>query len=112
MNERKQINFRLNQDDFNFLKERAEEQGISTSTLVRNHVLNSLKKNKIKQPKFNHEDTKEILKTVVPMGNNINQIAKWCNRHKAEHSTELSERLAFNLEQTRKDIKKLWELLN
>ena len=46
------------------------------------------------------------------MGNNINQIAKWCNQHKAEHSTELSERLAFNLEQTRKDIKKLWELLN
>lgn len=112
MSERKQMNFRLSQEDFEFLKERAEEQGIATSTLVRNHVLNSLKKNKIKQPKFSREDTKKILKIVAPMGNNLNQIAKWCNTHKDELSDQQIDRLTYNLEQTRKEIRNLWELLN
>lgn len=112
MSDRRQINFRLSQEDFEFLKERAEEQGVSTSTLVRKHVLNSLKKNKIKQPKFNHEDTKKILKIVAPMGNNLNQMAKWCNTNKENLSDQQAERLAYNLEQVKKEVRNLWQLLN
>ena len=66
---------------------------------------------KIKQPKIDKQQGAEILKHLAKTGGNINQIAKWCNTHKDEVSEDTAERLAYNLEQVRKELNAIWQQL-
>lgn len=111
MSDRKQINFRLSNDEFDFLKARSRERGISISALVRNEVLNSIKNKKIKQPKFNADDTKLLLKSIIPMSNNLNQIAKSLNQNKNPNNQKNSEVLHDELKAIRKAVLEICQRL-
>lgn len=111
MSDRKQINFRLSNDEFDFLKARSRERGISISALVRNEVLNSIKNKKIKQPKFNADDTKLLLKSIIPMSNNLNQIAKSLNQNKNPNNQKNSEDLHDELKAIRKAVLEICQRL-
>lgn len=106
-----QVKFRLNEEEVTRWQEKANERNLSLPKFSKQVVEQAITHGKIKQPKIDKQQGTEILKHLAKTGGNINQIAKWCNTHKDEVSDNTAERLAFNLEQVRKELNAIWQQL-
>ncbi len=73
----KTISLRLTEEEYNKLKNTADELGYSVSELVRKKVLDNREKLAPKQ------DLKLIAYELNRIGANLNQVAKYVNTHKA-----------------------------
>ncbi|EGO8990967.1 plasmid mobilization relaxosome protein MobC [Enterococcus faecalis] len=107
----KQVKFRLNEEEMTRWQEKANERNLSLPKFSKQVVEQAITHGKIKQPKIDKQQGADILKHLAKAGGNINQIAKWCNTHKEEVSDNVAERLAFNLEQVRKELNAIWQQL-
>ena len=106
-----QVKFRLNEEERRVWQERASERNLTLPKFSKQIVEQAITHGKIKPPKIDKQQGTEILKHLAKTGGNINQIAKWCNSHKDQVSDDVAERLAFNLEQVRKELNTLWRQL-
>ena len=106
-----QVKFRLNDDELKVWKARASERNLTVPKFAKQTVQQAIDKGRIKQPKIDKGQGVEIIKHLANTGGNLNQIARWCNSHKEEQSEELANRLAFNLEEVRKEIHEIWQQL-
>ena len=71
----KRVTIRFTDDEYNQLKTKADELGISLSTYIRKKTLGN-------RGKISSKCDKELLYEINRIGNNLNQIAKHCNTTK------------------------------
>lgn len=95
----KQIIIRLDDDEYNRIKQKADLAEKSVPGFLRDQAL----KTKIKWPLIPRAEAIEIIKQIKAIGNNLNQLTRKVNQGKAQVA-ELSE--------TRKELNNLWQLLN
>lgn len=104
--ERKQISFRVSDEEFAKLQQSAETLRMSVPNFVKKKAQGS----RLISPKFDKETSQMIARNLGQMGNNMNQIAKYCHAHK-EGNVDWP-RLNYNIEQLRKEVNELWQQLN
>lgn len=102
--ERKQISFRVSETEYLKLKQSAKTLNMSVPSFVKKKAQGS----RLVAPKFKPEDTQMITQQLNYIGNNINQMAKALNT--SAERTNL-EKVQHNLEITRKELNRLWQLL-
>ena len=68
------IKIRVSEDELEMIKAKADMQGCTVSDLLRYLVLNMRVRNT--------EHDKEVIRYLARIGSNINQIARWANKHK------------------------------
>ncbi len=68
----KRVTIRFTDDEYNQLKEKADELGISLSTYIRKKTLGN-------RERISTKCDKKLLYEINRIGNNLNQIAKHCN---------------------------------
>lgn len=73
--ERKQISFRVNEDEYLKLQQSAETLNMSVPAFVKKKAQGS----RLVAPKFDKETRQSIAKDLSKLGSNANQIAKYCN---------------------------------
>ena len=96
----KTISLRLTEEEYNRLKNTADELGYSVSELVRKKVLGN--REKLAQ----RQDLKLIAYELNRIGNNLNQIAKYVNTHRA-----IDRVVASNLLKIREAIESVSQIL-
>lgn len=104
--ERKQISFRVSDEEFAKLQRSAETLRMSVPNFVKKKAQGS----RLISPKFDKETSQMIVRNLGQMGNNMNQIAKYCHARK-EGNVDW-QRLNYNIEQLRKEVSELWQQLN
>lgn len=104
--ERRQISFRVSDDEFAKLQRSADTLGMSVPNFVKKKAQGS----RLISPKFDKETRQTIARSLSQMGNNMNQIAKYCHTHKDGNIDW--QRLNYNIEQLRKEVSELWQQLN
>ncbi|PEJ66373.1 MobC family plasmid mobilization relaxosome protein [Bacillus wiedmannii] len=104
--ERRQISFRVNDDEYAKLQQSADTLGMSVPNFVKKKAQGS----RLISPKFDKETRQIMARNLSRMGNNMNQIAKYCHTHK--HGNIDWQRLNDNIEQLRKEVSELWQQLN
>jgi hypothetical protein len=109
--ERKQISFRVSDDEFLKLKMSADTLGMSVPSFVKKKAQGS----RLVAPKLDKETRQSIAKDLSSMGANVNQIAKWFNQHK-EQAVNLSEQkhddLIKQFDDFKKELHEIWQQLN
>ena len=91
--ERKQISFRVNEDEYLKLQQSAETLNMSVPAFVKKKAQGS----RLVAPKFDKETRQSIAKDLSKLGSNANQIAKYCNQHQYEAPNY--EALEYNIEE-------------
>ncbi|MCQ6343606.1 MobC family plasmid mobilization relaxosome protein [Bacillus cereus] len=104
--ESRQISFRVSDDEFAKLQQSAETLQMSVPNFVKKKAQGS----RLISPKFDKETRQIIARNLSQMGNNMNQIAKYCHTHKDGNIDW--QRLNYNIEQLRKEVNELWQQLN
>lgn len=104
--EPKQISFRVSEDEYLKLKQSAETLNMSVPNFVKKKAQGS----RLIAPKLDRETRQSVTRQLVGIGNNVNQIAKYCNAHK-DDSVEF-ESLGIHLDRVRKELNKVWEQLS
>lgn len=107
-----QVNFRLNERELERWQAQADSQHVTLPKFSKDLINLFFETGKIKQPKIDKQVGAEIARNLGKLGGNVNQIAKWCNTHQHDISEEQAERLAYNMEQVRKELKKIWQQLS
>lgn len=85
------IKVRVSQDEKSGFEKKAADAGLTVAGLIRQSLTRS---------NIQSKHTKEVVREIARVGNNLNQIARWCNIHKngadalevAQHLVEI-ERL-------------------
>ena len=72
MKKEKRVTIRFTEDEYNKLKTKADELGISLSTYIRKKALGN-------RERISSKCNKELLYEMNRIGNNLNQIARHCN---------------------------------
>ena len=94
-NKNRHFNFRVNEKEYNKIKSKIEKSKLNTSEYLLRTAM--------------HKDIivvnglKEIIIQLRKMGNNINQLTKLCNQGRLTN---------INLEDVKKEMKSIWQLLN
>lgn len=104
--EPRQISFRVSESEYEKLKQSAATLNMSVPAFVKKKAQGA----RLIAPKFDLESRKSIVKQLTGVGNNVNQIAKYCNSNKS--GNEDWQRLNHNIEQLRKELSELWQQLN
>jgi len=104
--EPRQINFRISEEEYNRLKQMADDTGLSLSGFVKRKALDI----KTKNPKIAKKDAVEIASELRRIGVNLNQAARHLN-HKEGGLYEATDSLVGVLEEVRAEVKKIWERL-
>lgn len=104
--ERRQISFRVSEDEYAKLQQSAETLHLSVPNFVKKKAQGS----RLVSPKFDKETRQIIARNLSQMGNNMNQIAKYCHTNKDGNIDW--QRLNYNIEQLRKEVSELWQQLN
>ncbi|MEK4504324.1 plasmid mobilization protein [Bacillus sp. FSL R12-0069] len=104
--EPRQISFRVSEDEYAKLQQSAETLQLSVPNFVKKKAQGS----RLVSPKFDKETRQTIARNLSQMGNNMNQIAKYCHTHKKDNINW--ERLNYNIEKLRKEVSELWQQLN
>lgn len=105
-----QISFRVNEQDYEKLKASADNLSMSVTAFSKMKVQNA----RVIKPKFDKESSLKIITELNRIGNNVNQIARYCNMG---YSTQL-ERKAINglveenLKEVQRELAALWQQLN
>ncbi|MEJ7440285.1 plasmid mobilization relaxosome protein MobC [Staphylococcus hominis] len=103
--ERKQISFRVSEDEYLKLQQSAETLNMSVPAFVKKKAQGS----RLVAPKFDKETRQSIAKNLSKLGSNANQIAKYCNQHQYEAPNY--EALEYNIEELRKRLDEIWKVL-
>ena len=103
--ERKQISFRVSEDEYLKLQQSAETLNMSVPAFVKKKAQGS----RLVAPKFDKETRQSIAKDLSKLGSNANQIAKYCNQHQYEAPNY--EALKYNIEELRKRLDEIWKVL-
>src|SRR5699024_12087841 len=78
--EPKQISFRVNEGEYEKLRSSAETLNMSVPSFVKKKAQGS----RLVAPKLDKETRQSIVKDIGSMRANVNQIAKWYNKHKEQ----------------------------
>lgn len=103
--ERKQISFRVSEDEYLKLQQSAETLNMSVPTFVKKKAQGS----RLVAPKFDKETRQSIAKDLSMLGANANQIAKYCNQHQYEAPNY--EALEYNIHELRERLDNIWQRL-
>ena len=103
--ERKQISFRVNEDEYLKLQQSAETLNMSVPAFVKKKAQGS----RLVAPKFDKETRQSIAKDLSKLESNTNQIAKYCNQHQYEAPNY--EALEYNIEELRRRLNEIWKVL-
>ena len=103
--ERKQISFRVSEDEYLKLQQSAETLNMSVPAFVKKKAQGS----RLVAPKFDKETRQSIAKDLSMLGANANQIAKYCNQH--QHETPNYEALEYNIHELRERLDEIWKTL-
>lgn len=76
------LHVRLTEEERESWKKRAQEEGVSVADLVRELMNRQVGRRKRKR-KVVSESSAELVRAVARCGNNLNQIARWCNTNKS-----------------------------
>lgn len=104
--ERKQISFRVSEDEYLKLQQSAETLNMSVPAFVKKKAQGS----RLVAPKFDKETRQSIAKDLSMLGANANQIAKYCNQH--QYETPNYEALEFNISKLREKLDEIWQKMN
>ena len=104
--EPRQISFRVSEDEYLKLQQSADTLNMSVPNFVKKKAQGS----RLVSPKFDKETGESIISDLRRIGNNLNQIAKYCNTHR--HSGVELEKFNDNVEQMVKEVNELWQRLN
>lgn len=104
--ERKQISFRVSEDEYLKLQQSAETLNMSVPAFVKKKAKGS----RLVVPKFDKETRQSIAKDLSMLGANANQIAKYCNQH--QHEAPNYEALERNVKALRERLDDIWQQLN
>ena len=102
---RKQISFRVSEDEYLKLQQSAETLNMSVPAFVKKKAQGS----RLVAPKFDKETRQSIAKNLSKLGSSANQIAKYCNQHQYEAPNY--EALEYNIEELRKRLDEIWKVL-
>ena len=103
--ERKQISFRVREDEYLKLQQSAETLNMSVPAFVKKKAQGS----RLVAPKFDKETRQSIAKDLSMLGANANQIAKYCNQH--QHEAPNYEALEYNIHELRERLDNIWQQL-
>uniref|UniRef100_UPI00359C6BA0 plasmid mobilization protein n=1 Tax=Lactococcus garvieae TaxID=1363 RepID=UPI00359C6BA0 len=104
--EHKQINFRVSESEYLKLKQNASALNISVPAFVKKKAQGA----RIVAPKMHPEETKEVIRQLAALGNNINQLTK--RLHQIEGIDEgAQERIEEDLRLTLKGLRDIWRQL-
>ena len=101
--ERKQISFRVSEDEYLKLQQSAETLNMSVPAFVKKKAQGS----RLVAPKFDKETRQSIAKDLSKLGANMNQIAKYCNQH--QHENPDYDALSRNINTVRERLNEIWE---
>lgn len=101
--DKKQVNFRVNEDEYIKLYNNANNIGVSVSAYCRLLA----KDVKMTNPKINNDVAISIASELRSIGVNINQIAKICNTNKNVGNEQIRA-----LEDVKKELHNIWQQLN
>ena len=104
--ERKQISFRVSEDEYLKLQQSAETLNMSVPAFVKKKAQGS----RLVAPKFDKKTRQSIAKDLSMLGANANQIAKYCNQHQYEAPNY--EALEFNISKLREKLDEIWQKMN
>lgn len=98
--ERKQISFRVSDDEFAKLKQSAETLQMSVPAFVKKKAEGA----RMRTPNVDREGALEMARQLRYIGNNVNQIAKRANEGGAIDEDELQS--------IQKELQNIWQRLN
>ncbi|WP_203634082.1 MobC family plasmid mobilization relaxosome protein [Lacticaseibacillus suibinensis] len=101
-NSRKQINFRLSDEDFQKLTASAVTLGMTPSAYAKSLAV----KSRLMRPKFDHETGVQVNLALRRLGTNLNQLARKAN------AGDLSPLQAEQLAEIRKAVNEIWRQLS
>ncbi|MDR4323546.1 MobC family plasmid mobilization relaxosome protein, partial [Bacillus paranthracis] len=69
---------------------------------------------RILKPKFDKESSLQIIKELNAIGNNVNQIARYCNMRQSNRlsGATLEGMIEKNLKEVQRELEALWQQLN
>lgn len=104
--ERRQINFRVSESEYSKLQQSAETLNMSVPAFAKKKAQGA----RIVTPKMDKKSTLSAIQELNQIGNNMNQIAKYCNSHKDGNPNW--EDLNRNIEILQERVESLWQQLN
>ena len=106
LKERKQISFRVSEDEYLKLQQSAETLNMSVPAFVKKKAQGS----RLVAPKFDKETRQSIARDLSKLGANANQIAKYCNQH--QYDAPNYPALERNISELRERLDEIWQQLN
>lgn len=106
--EQRQVNFRLDDVEFERMKTNADILSMTVSAYAKFRA----KTSRDITVRFAHEDAVLFLKELGRIGTNINQIARFCNQQVEGFSAEEGEQLRLNLKEAQRRLDDLWQRLS
>ena len=104
--ERKQISFRVSEDEYLKLQQSAETLNMSVPAFVKKKAQGA----RLVAPKLDQATRQSVAKDLSMLGANANQIAKYCNQH--QHEAPNYEALERNISELRERLNDIWQQLN
>jgi len=95
----------VNADEYEKLKQSAETLNMSVAQFAKKKAQNA----RLVKPKFDIESTKQIVRELSQLGNNVNQIARVVNKNNEKAQTDDFKR---NLAMIRERLDDIWQQLN
>lgn len=107
--EARQISFRVTDIEYGKLQQTAETFQMSVPAFVKKKAQGA----KLVTPKFDKESGVQISRELRDIGNNVNQMARWCNqRREIELQEEEALRLEKNIKTIQEELNRLWRQLS
>ncbi|MDA2153129.1 MobC family plasmid mobilization relaxosome protein [Bacillus cereus] len=105
-----QISFRVNDQDYEKLKASADNLSMSVTAFAKMKVQNA----RMMKPKFDKESSLQIITELNRIGNNVNQIAKYCNIRQSGRfgGNQMDSLIEKNLKEVERELAALWQQLN
>lgn len=104
-----QINFRVNEQDYEKLKASADNLSMSVTAFAKMKVQNA----RVVKPKFDKESSLQMIKELNRIGNNVNQIATYCNmKQSTRFGSTIDNLIEKNLKEVQRELAALWQQLS
>lgn len=100
----KQISFRVSESEYAKIKHNADTKGTTVAKLAQAKVLSM----EWTTPLMDQESSKETIRLLANLSNNVNQIARACNQGAYILS---QDDLDSEINQFRKELDRIWQLL-
>lgn len=105
--ESRQVNFRVNDLEFERLEQMAKDVGMTVPTFCKKKAQGA----RMRPPKIDGDGAKEISRQLRAIGNNVNQLAKGVNSGKAVSDGDLRA-IHEDLQAINKELEAIWRLFS